>query len=1016
MKVPAGLLLLDKPHYPILFSIMHISLRAFFAVALMAVFGRVGAVIPNLEKTEAAGAAERWVDSVYNSLTERQRVSQLVFPTVNPKAGASGKAVIKKYIQTDACGGLLFSGGSLAEHSDMIAYAQSIARVPLLITFDGEWGLSMRIPDTPRFPKNMALGAITDYRLLYDYGREMARECKLLGVEVNFAPDADVNSNPSNPVIGTRSFGEDPERVAKAVTAYSLGLEDGGVQAVAKHFPGHGDTDVDSHKALPTVTHSRAALDSTDFVPFREFIGGGCSGVMVGHLHVPALDASKAPASLSKKIISGVLRDELGFEGLVYTDALAMKGAVDPAGRNSALAALCAGADVMLNPLNPAKAIDDIMAALKNGKLSKEDVEKHCKRVLRYKYILGLGRDRFTGSVADLGKAINSAESQALIQRLANASVTVVKNNNNILPVGGLADLKTAVINIGARSGNTFMNTCRHYVEVEPHYTINEAFSASSLKKINANGLIIAGIYDDKAATRQCFEQLVKGAAKPVVAVFFINPYKLSKFAEPLKKVSSIVLAYEDIESEQRAAAQALFAGIGVSGRLPVGIKGVAECGAGISYRKSRLGFTSPAAEGMSAWLSDSINAVIGDAIREGAMPGCQVLVARNGNIVYGRAFGRLSSLPTSAKVNAQTAYDLASVSKATGTLGGVMKAYDMGLFKLDDTLGKIIPQITDTAKQCISVRQLLYHETGMPAGLNMYDVMFDRDSYTGKLVTGRRDSKHTVKIYNRAYGNTTAKLRKDILSRTVSERFPIEAAEGIFVGRETYDTIMNRIYEIPLKGRSYRYSCLNFCLLMDIEQRLTGRRHDEFVKSEVFGPLGAYRTGYRPHTSIGAGNVATTEKDTYLRRQTVHGYVHDELAAFSGGVQGNAGLFANADDVAKYCQMLLNGGIYGDARILSEETARLFTTSKSPTCRRGLGFDKPDMDDPDSSPTCEEASGAVFGHLGFTGTVFWVDPSKNLIFVFLTNRVNPTRDSVKFNRLNLRPHLFSLVNRSVEE
>lgn len=994
---------------------MHYSLRAVCAAVLISAVGSVAAVIPNFEKKDASHAAARWADSVYSTLSDRQRVAQLVFATVNPQDGAASKAVVKKFVSTDGCGGLLFSKGSLAQYASMIDYAQSLAKVPLLITFDGEWGLSMRIPDTPRFPKNMALGAVSDYRLLYDYGREMARQCKLLGVEVNFAPDADVNSNPSNPVIGIRSFGEDPQRVAKAATAYSLGLEDGGVQAVAKHFPGHGDTDADSHKSLPVVTHSRAVLDTTDFVPFREFIGAGCSGVMVGHLNVPSLDASKTPASLSRKIITGTLRDELGFEGLVYTDALAMKGAVDPKGRGNALAALLAGADVLLNPVNPSKAITDILAALKSGALSAKEIEKHCKHVLQYKYLLGLGRDRFTGSVAALGEKINSPEAEALIQKLANASITVVKNNNGILPVGGLTDLCAAVINIGAKSGNTFMNTCSHYIETEPHYTINEAFSAASLKKINANGMIIVGIYDNKAVTRECFTQLMRGATKPVVAVFFTNPYSVARFAEPLKKASAVVLAYEDTGAGQRAAAEALFAGISVSGRLPVGIAGVAKCGAGISYPKTRLGFTSPVAEGFEPWLADSLNAVVGNAVRSGAMPGCQVLVARNGNIVYDRAFGHLSSLPQSAKVNAQTSYDLASVSKATGTLGGVMKAYDMGLFGLDAPLGKFIPQLTDTAKQRITMRQLLYHESGMPASLNMYETMFDPDSYTGRLVTGRRDRNHTVRIYNRAWGNTTAKLRKDILKRASSDSFPVEAAEGIFVGPETYDTVMMRIYDIPLKSREYRYSCLNFCLLMDVEQRLTGRPHDEFVKKEVFGPLGAYRTAYRPKTNIGTGNVAPTEKDTYLRRQTVHGYVHDELAAFSGGVQGNAGLFANADDVAKYCQMLLNGGTYGDARILSEKTVRLFTTDKSATCRRGLGFDKPDTDNPDNSPTCEEASAAVFGHLGFTGTVFWVDPSKNLIFVFLTNRVNPTRDSAKFNKLNIRPHLFSIVNRAIE-
>ncbi len=964
---------------------------------------------------QAGSAADRWADSVYNTLSERQRIAQLVFPTVNPEDGDGSKAVIKRYVQTDRCGGLLFSRGSMAEYTTMINYAQSLAEVPLLITFDGEWGLSMRIKEAPKFPKNMALGAITDYKLIYEYGKEMARECRLLGVDVNFAPDADVNSNPANPVIGQRAFGEDPERVAKATVAYSLGLEDGGVQAVAKHFPGHGDTDVDSHKAMPTVHHSRALLDSTDFVPFKEFIGAGCSGVMVGHIAVPALDVSGAPASLSELITDKTLRRELGFEGLIYTDALGMKGAVDPKGRNTAVAALCAGADVLLNPLYPTKAIDAIVAAVKNGTVSEKTIEEHCKRILKYKYALALNPQRLSGNVAELTKRINTPEAQALIKRLAAASITVLENKNQLLPIGQLTDKRMAVVNLGAKSDNDFMNTVRHYAEVEPHYTMGEAFSAASLAKINKNDVIIIGVYDDKAATRQAFSQLVKAAEKPVVAVFMVNPYKMQKFAS-LSSVNALVLAYEDIPAEQISSAEALFGGIATSGRLPVNLKGVAKAGAGIDLPKTRLGFSSPAAEGMASWLTDSLDTVVKKALNAGAFPGCQVLVAKNGNIIYDKSFGRLSSSKESAKVNNRTAYDLASVSKATGTLAGVMKAYDLGLIKLDATLGDLIPEITDSAKRAVTVRELLYHESGMPPSLNMFDAMIDTASYTGRLITGKADKAHSIKIQRGAYGNNTARLRTDILGKAKSDKFPVEASKGIFTGKITYDTVMHRIYDIPLKSKIYRYSCLNFCLLMDIEQRLTGKNHDEFVAEEVFGPLGAYRTGYRPHTSIGVSNVAPTENDTFLRKQTLHGYVHDELANFSGGVQGNAGLFANADDVAKYCQMLLNGGTYGDARILSPETAKLFITDKSKTCRRGLGFDKPDVENLENSPTCDEASAAVFGHLGFTGTVFWVDPEEDLIFVFLTNRVNPTRDNAAFNKANVRPHLFSLINRAIEK
>ncbi len=973
------------------------------------------AVVPNLEKN-APAEATRWVDSVYNTLSERQRVAQLVFPTVNPKGGESAKGVIRKYVKTDQCGGLLFSEGTYEDYSTMINYAQSLATVPLLITFDGEWGLSMRIKEAPRFPQNMSLGAIGDYRLIYEYGKEMARECRLAGVHVNFAPDADVNSNPANPVIGYRSFGEDPERVSKAVAAYSLGLEDGGVQSVAKHFPGHGDTDVDSHKALPSVNHSLPVLHQTDLLPFKAYAEAGLSGIMVGHIAVPALDPSGTPASLSKAISGKLLRDEVGFRGLVYTDALAMKGAADPKGRNNAVAAFEAGADVLLNPTQPAASIDAILAAIKAGTITKAEVEERCKHVLLYKYLLA--KDYTTcASPARLRAEISTPATDALIKRLAAASITVLRNTNDLLPLDILRGNRMAVVNIGAKSDNDFMSTCRHYGEVEPHYTLGEAFSKASIAKINGNDVIIVAVYNDKAATRECFAQLVKGATKPVVAVFFTNPYKMQKFAASLAKPAALVLAYDDIAAARVSAAEAIFGGIAVSGKLPVNLKGIAPLGTGIEYAKNRLGFSSPAAEGMAAWLTDSIDALVKKGLASKAFPGCQVLVARNGNIVYDKAFGRFTTAADSRKVDLQTAYDLASVSKATGTLSGVMKAYDSGLFSLDDKLGKLIPEITDSAKREITVRELLFHESGMPAAMNMFYAMLDTNTYKGKLITSRADAQHSIKIQRGAYGNNTARLRKDILATERSDRFPIEGAKGIFMGKETYDTVMQRIYNIPLRAnKNFNYSCLNFSLLMDIEQRLTGRAHDEYIATEVWGPLGAYRTGYRPHSTIGADNVPPTENDTYLRRQLLKGYVHDELANFSGGVQGNAGLFANADDVAKYCQMLLNGGTYGGNRIISEETAKLFTTAKSPTCRRGLGFDKPDTANPENSPTCEEASPEVFGHLGFTGTVFWVDPSQDLIFVFLTNRVYPTRDNAAFNKLNIRPKLFSLINRSIEK
>lgn len=399
--------------------------------------------------------------------------------------------------------------------------------------------------------------------------------------------------------------------------------------------------------------------------------------------------------------------------------------------------------------------------------------------------------------------------------------------------------------------------------------------------------------------------------------------------------------------------------------------------------------------------------------LRTGAFPGCQVLVARGGDIVLSRSYGHTTD--GGPAVTASTVYDLASVSKALGTLPGVMKAYDMGLFELSDRASDHIPGLRGTDKADVTVQQLLYHESGIRPSLAVHDAMFDPESYEGKLFTSKPDAAHSIKVQPRTYGNNSARLRADITSPTRRPGFDIEAAKGLYVGQATIDTIMQRIYTSPLRAnKNYAYSCLNFCLLMDMEQRLTGIPHQQFMADSVWAPLGAYTACYRPLTKHSLDKIAPTEDDTFLRRQVVHGYVHDETAAMLGGVSGNAGVFACADDLAKVCQMWLNGGEYGDKRVLSQSTVDLFTKSKSPTCRRGLGFDKPDTVNPDNSPTCDEAGAAVYGHLGFTGTVFWVDPDEELIFIFLTNRVNPSRDNAAFNKLNIRPELFRQVYKAI--
>ena len=879
------------------------------------------------------------------------------------------------------------------------------------MTLDGEWGLSMRVAETPKFPNNMALGAISRPELLYDYGREMARECKLMGLQVNFAPVIDVNSNPKNPVIGYRSFGEDPNRVAALGQYYARGLEDGGVQAVGKHFPGHGDTATDSHKEQTTVNHSLETLRNVDLVPFQSFIDNGVSGIMVGHICVPALDPSGRPASLSHKMTQELLRDQMGFEGLIYTDALGMKGA-SYQGKNPAIEAMKAGADVLLCSSTPAEDLKLIEKALKDKQLDPAMVEDRCKRVLRYKYALGLDRKQPTIDPEAVKGSLWTPQTRKTLDQLAAGCITVLRNEDATLPIGLLGKKSIAVVNIGAEADNNFAKICRKYAKTDVYATgVDGSLSASQLQAIKAHDIVIAAVYIDDQAAKTAFGKLAD--ANELIGVFMVNPYKMSKFHTALPSCDAVVLAYDDLPETRAAAAMALFGGIEVSGTLPVNLPGVAPMGTGVRIPKSRLGYSTPLAEGMRPSLTDSLDSIVGRALADGAFPGAQLLVARNGNVVYDKSFGQITK--GGADVDEFTVYDLASVSKATGTLPGVMKAYDLGLFELDAPAADYIPGLKEAGKT-FTPRDLLYHETGMPAAINAYTLMMDTTTFTGQLFTAKKDKNHGIYLMRNAWGNNTAKIRRDITSPVKTEQFNIPAAEGLWVGQATIDTVLNVIYNQPLRDdKSYNYSCLNFILLLDMEQRLTGQSHDKWVNDSVFAPMGAYSVGYRAALHHPLDKIAPTENDTFMRRQTVHGYVHDETAAIQGGVSGNAGLFSNAADLAKLCQTWLNGGTYGDARIFSPETTELFTTAKSPTCRRGLGFDKPDVENPAWSPTCDEAGAGVYGHLGFTGTVFWVDPDEALIFIFLNNRVNPTRDNAAFNRANVRPELFRQVYKSLE-
>jgi len=995
------------------------------AVSLcMSAMGRSATRLPNLFNQVDQVAMNQWVDSVFNSLTPEGRVGQLIIAAVTPSGNDATRELVKRLVTQNLVGGLIYEESSIADQAAVTNLAQSLAAVPLMITIDGEWGLGMRLKEVPNFQRNLILGALDDDMLLYEYGREVARQCRRMGIHVNFAPVLDVNDNPLNPVIGDRSFGESPELVARHAIAFARGLEDGGVMAVGKHFPGHGSSSEDSHKTLPVINKSLQEINTCELVPFRRFIDSGLSGILTAHLLVPAIEGGKAPTSLSPDCVGKLLRDDMGFEGLIFTDALNMKGATKMLKGSACVNALLAGNDVLLMPENVGAEVAAVLHAVNSGVISQSVIDERCKKMLRYKYALQLTGPQHVNT-ANLVNDVNSSRATVLKRQLTAGSITVIKNNDNILPIHNLQSRHIAVATIGNEDGTASMFTrrCADYAEVK-RFDLDKVGSASDLAEQLHDGhfnTIIVEVGADNAANRAALNAVVK-KCKNLIVVLTCKPYEIKNYGAAVtnKHVKAVVLTYQNNKLAEDYAAQTIFGGNAAGGNLPVslsfeGKKTRYDAGHGIHYPATRLGYSIPAEVGLDARLTAQIDSVCRLGVQQHAFPGCQVIVARHGKVVYKGSFGTID-YGSKVKVDDNTLFGLASVSKATGTISGVMKAFDDGKFDLDDKASQYIPGLRNGDKEDITFRDLLYHETGMPASLNMWQMMMDPKTYSGVLIAGAEDANHPIKVMNGAWGHKDAKLRTDILSTHKTDKFNIAIADGIWGGRVTYDSIMNRIYHAKLGKKKYLYSCCNFSLLADAVQRMTHSPLNYYVNNYIFAPLGAYHTMYRPLSKFGRDDIAYTEVDTYLRRQHIHGYVHDELAAFSGGVQGNAGLFSNANDLAKLFQMWLNGGTYGGVRLLKASTVETFTTQKSPNSHRGLGFDKPVIGDPDASNTCPEATPETFGHTGFTGTCFWVDPKNDMFYIFLSNRVSPTRNNPNFGRISARSHINTLIYRAIKD
>src|SRR6266478_2527837 len=918
-------------------------------------------------------AASAWVESTLRKMTVDEKIGQLLFTTYHGSFTSTDAAAYQQILHDvndlHVGGFINITHGSPLGIVKSQAYPtavlnnqlQSKSKLPLLIGADFERGTAMRLDEGTSFPTAMALAAGGNLKDAYTMGKITALEARAVGVHWIYAPDADVNNNPGNPIINTRSFGENPERVAQFVSEFIRGVQENGGLATAKHFPGHGDTAADSHIDLPVIRADRARLDSLELVPFRAAISMHVDSIMTGHLNVPALEPDpNTPATLSHNILSDVLRKQLGFQGLVVTDAMDMGGiTVRYAPGEAAVRAFVAGADCLLMPPVPDAAFEALQAAVKSGRISKERLDASVRRILQAKARIGLNANRLV-EVNAINKKFGSAEWQKEAQEISDGGVTLLRDTPHRLPLDATKPSRALLLAFYADPepypGEDLERELRSRFDSVTALRADTRFVNASILKLpppdSYDVAILAlfvrvsdrkGNVDVPAEQAALAEQIYK-TGKPVVTLGFGSPYLIERFPQ----AETWLAAFGISDVAQISVARALFGEIPARGKLPVTIPGVnLKAGFGMELQANPMALQPMDVRG-EAQLQPAFS-VIEKAISDKAFPGATLAVGYRGKVSV-RTFGKLSYDAKSAATVPATMYDIASLTKvvATTTLVAKLAEGDFAVpLDLDAKIERYLPEWGSGPnaewRHRVTVRHLLTHTSGLPP----------------------------FKEYWR-----TSKNKQYTLTKIFAE--PLE-------------------YE---PGTKEVYSDLGIILMAEIIERLTGRTLDDLAKTTIFSPLGMNNTMYRPPKKLWP-QIAPTEIDINLRHRLVQGEVHDENAFAIGGVSGHAGVFSTAPDLAAFCQMLLNGGVYAHHRVLRRVTITQFTTPQQLSGgTRTLGWAVPT----EGGSSGHYFSAHSFGHTGFTGTSIWIDPDRQLFVVLLTNRVHPTRENIKIQQV--RPAL----------
>jgi beta-N-acetylhexosaminidase len=974
-------------------------------------------------------ASRSWIDSVMQSLTPEERIAQLFMVAAYSNKDRTHEEEIEKLVRRYNIGGLCFFQGSPVRQALLTNRYQEQAKTPLLIAMDAEWGLAMRLDSTVRYPRQMMLGALQNEKLIYDMASQIAWQLKRIGVQVNFAPVADINNNPGNPVINSRSFGEDRANVTRKSLLYMLGLQDNGIIAVAKHFPGHGDTQTDSHYELPVIQYDQSRLDSIELFPFKELIYSGIAGIMTGHLSMPSLDSlAMIPSSLSRAIVDTLLKQRLGFKGLVFTDAMKMKGITNHFDPDTAvIKAILAGNDFILMPEDIQNAIKAVKREILNGTIRQEDIDNRCKKILAAKYWTGLGEYKPV-DLRDLTSDLNQPAFELLNRKIIESSLTLVDNKMDLLPLRRLDTLKIGSIALGDAGTSEFQKTLRLYTRVDtlrykPGGTMPEDSIFSFADRFN---LLIVSIHTDDIRAGHNFgvpDTVLKLADSlshfhTVILDVFACPYTILRL-QHMSRLAGLLVSYENMKPAQQLSAQLIFGANPGHACLPVTLSEIYPQGSGVSIKDiGRLKYGSPLECNVNPAILVQIDSIVHDAIANEAMPGCQILVARNGTVCLDKAYGS-HIYRSGQKVTLDDLYDLASVTKITATVPAVMKLYEEDRIQLEKPLSKYLSFLDTTNKKDISIRNILMHKAGLVSWIPFYIGTLEPVFSSQPLFSTAISPAYPFRISASQYINRYTRFKKGYFSERQDSLYPYPVASGLFASRSIQDTIIAAINRSPVDRRpQYKYSDVGFILLYKMVENLTGSPFEQYMNASFYKSLGMSDVCFNPVRTHPVEKIVPTEDDLVFRKQLLCGYVHDPAAAMMGGISGHAGLFSNANDLAKLLQMFLNKGSYGDIQYFNPETISLFTAKQSGERdnRRGLGFDKPEPDPSKPGPACRSVSEDSYGHSGFTGTFVWIDPAYQLVYIFLSNRIYPDAGNNKLVEMNIRTKIQQVVYDAIEK